>query len=277
MARFQLDPSKSAMENLYEAARIATVVVMRRYNYYGLRGKLRDELFDEIMHHTVEHFILVKVRRHTYAHTTKDGKRKLVFMDNVLSSSWSASVWTVNRFMAHLTVMSRTADIEPIKFFLGNNDRLPNYLTHDDCPSRSHKNQKLYSHLKRPQDRAKRLREDYLDYTLEAQEMHLCEILPFHKWLGRNGYTAENDPELFWSLLPDREKREILGDARFADEEKSTKLEIHRRKYQREYARKRRRAKQDEMNRRLTALYGEPIPGRRWVERSDGKIIQMRI
>lgn len=277
MARFQLDPNKSAMENLYAAARIATAVVMKRYNYYGLHGELRDELFDEIMHRTVEHFVYVKVRRHTYAHTTKDGKRKLVFMDNVLSSSWSASAWTVNRFMAHLTDMSRTGDIDPIKFCLGNDDRLPNYLTHDDCPSRSHKNQKLYSHLKRPQDRAKRLRADYLDYTMEAQEMQLCEILPFHKWLGRNGYNAENDPDLFWALLTDQEKKEILGDARFAEEENSTKFEIHRRKYQREYARKRRQAHQDEMNRRLTELYGEPRPGHRWVERSDGKIIQRRI
>lgn len=277
MPRFQLDHTKSAMENLYAAARIATAVVMRRYNYYGLRGELRDELFDEIMHRTVEHFVFVKVRRHTYAYTTKDGRKRLVFMDNVLSSCWSASAWTVNRFMLHLTNMSRTGDIDPIQFSLGNDDRLPNYLTQDDCPSRANRNQKLYSHLKRPQDRAKRLREDYIDYTIEAQEIGLCKILPFHRWLGRNGYSAEDDPDLFWALLTDSEKREILGDARFADEENSTKFEIHRRKYQREYAKKRRQAHQEEMNRRLTELYGEPSPGRRWVERSDGKIIQRRI
>ena len=277
MARFQLDPNKSAMENLYAAARIATATVMKRYNYYGLHGELRDDLFDEIMHRTVEHFVFVKVRRHTYAHTTKDGKRKLVFMDNVLSSSWSASAWTVNRFMAHLTNMSRTGDIDPIKFCLGNENRLPNYVSETEAAIKRNKAERQYAKLKRPCDRARRLQEAYQDYIMEAEELELCNVLSFDKWLGRNGYTAEDDPELFWHLLPYEDKVELRKLNRDIEYANLPKDEKHRRDYQREYARKRREKERAEMDRKLREVLGAPPEGYQWFEMKSGRVGQRKI
>ena len=102
MARFKLDPSKSAMENLFDCASMATLVIMRAHGFYHLHRAYREELFEMIRDETCRHFIQYKVRKHTYAYTSKDGK-PLNFADNVISSCYSVSGNLVDPYMKRLT------------------------------------------------------------------------------------------------------------------------------------------------------------------------------
>lgn len=278
MARFQLVPpeQESAMEQLWKAARISTYVIARKHNWWHLRGKYLDEAIDRIIFATVTSFIQNKVKRKTYAYVTKDGK-KLTFFDNALSSCFGCAGNVIDRYIKELDLMNRTADIEPLKFCLGYENRLPNYVSETESTVRYKKAYRPYSRLKRPCDRARRLQEAYQDYTLEAGEMGLSTVLSFDKWLGRNGYSAEEDPELFWYLLPYEEKVELHRLNRDIEYAKLPKDQKHRRDYQREYARKRREKERAEMDRKLREVLGAPPEGYQWFEMKSGKVGQRRL
>lgn len=277
MARFKLDPNKTAMENLFDCASMAVCVVCGMgHNWYNLNREYRDELFEIIRDATCRHFIEYKVRRHTYTYTSKDGK-PLNFADNVISSCYSVSGNLVDPYMKRLTRFNNTVDIEPLKFCLGYENRLPNYISETEAIVRYKKAYRPYSKLKRPCDRARRLREAYEDYTLEAGEMGLSTVLSFDKWLGRNGYSAEEDPELFWNLLPYEEKVELHQLNRDIEYAKLPKDQKHRRDYQREYARKRRERERAEVDRKLREVLGDPPEGYQWFELTSGKVGQRKI
>ena len=276
MPRFQLDPSKSAMENLFDCASMATLVIMRAHSFYHLHGEYREELFELIRDETCRHFIEHKVRRHTYAYASKEGK-PLNFADNVISSCFSVSGNLVDPYMKRLTRLNSTADIEPMKFRLGHGDRLPNYVSETEAVMRYKKAYRPYARLKRPCDRARRLLEAYEDYTAEAGELGLCEVLSFDRWLGRNGYTAEDDPELFWHLLPYDEKLELHRLNRDIEYAKLPQDQRHRRDYQREYARKRRERERAEIDRKLREVLGDPPKGYQWFKCKNGRVGQRRL
>lgn len=279
MARFQLVPleQKSAMEQLFDCARMATSVIMRSHNWYGLYREYRDEVFDDIVFETVRHFLRWRVHRHTYRRQANDG-RPLNFADNVISSCFGVASRVVDVFMKHLTRMNETADIEPLKFCLGHENRLPNYISETEATTNYKKAYRPYSKLKRPCDRARRLQEAYQDYTLEAtEELGLSNVLSFDKWLGRNGYSAWDDPELFWNLLPYDEKVELHQLNRDIEYAKLPKDEKHRRDYQREYARKRRERERAEMDRKLREVLGAPPEGYQWFETKNGRVGQRRL
>ena len=279
MARFQLVPleQKSAMEQLFDCASMAVCVVCGMgHKWYNLRGDYRDELFDIIRDETCRHFIQYKVKKHTYAYATKEGK-PLNFADNVISSCYSVAGNVSDRFLKNLTRLNGMVDIEPLKFCLGYENRLPNYVSETEATIRYKKAYRPYAKLKRPCDRARRLREAYQEYTLEAEEMGLSNVLSFDKWLGRNGYSAWDDPELFWNLLPYDEKVELHRLNRDIEYAKLPKDEKHRRDYQREYARKRRERERAEMDRKLREVLGDPPEGYQWFEMKSGKVGQRRL
>lgn len=278
MPRFKLVPleQKSAQDQLWDCARMATAVIMRSHGWYGLYREYRDEVFDDIVFETVRHFLQWRVLRHTYRRQANDG-RPLNFADNVISSCFGVASRVVDAFLKRLTRLNETADIEPLKFCLGHENRLPNYISETEATTNYKKAYRPYSKLKRACDRARRLREAYEDYTLEAEELGLSNVLTFDKWLGRNDYTAEDDPELFWNLLPYEEKVELHQLNRDIEYAKLPKDEKHRRDYQREYARKRREKERAEMDRKLREVLGAPPEGYQWFETKNGRVGQRRL
>ena len=283
MPRFKLVPPevKPAMDQLWDCARLACVVIMRSHNWYGLYREYRDEVFDDIVYETVRHFIEYKVKRHTYCRQTKEGK-PLAFADNVLSSCFGVSSKVVDAFMKRLTRLNETADIEPLKSCLGSANRLPIYLSDDELDRKYHPRKG-----NRTSDRAREVREEYLEYTLEAEEMGLSNILEFGKWVCRCGYNK--DEALMWALEPRSVRRSMLAErAKMMKKKELAEAETHldestrkyltnRRDYNREYARKRREKERAEVDRQLREVLGAPPEGYQWFEMKSGKIGQRRI
>ena len=67
--RWQIDPKKSAMENLFDACRVATLAMRKKH-----AGKVRlsadewNELCSEVIAASVSQFLDSKIRKHTYCH-----------------------------------------------------------------------------------------------------------------------------------------------------------------------------------------------------------------
>ena len=67
--RWEIDPHKSAIENLFDACRVATLAMRKKH-----AGKVRlsadewNELCNEVIAASVQQFLDSKVRRHTYCH-----------------------------------------------------------------------------------------------------------------------------------------------------------------------------------------------------------------
>lgn len=284
MARFKLVPleQKSAMEQLWDCARLAAIVVMKSHNWYGLYREYRNELFNDIVFETCRHFLQYKVKKHTYCRQAKDG-RPLAFADNVISSCYSVAGNIVDAFMKRLTRLNETADIEPIKFCLGYEDRLPLYISDNErermyCPRK----------MTRIWDRASAVRKEYEDYVDEFREMGLIgEPLEMGAWAVRNGYG--DDSELFFYLESKEDRRKLLqGQARWLFEQRRDEAEAsldevtrkqleHSREYQREYARRRRDKERAEADRKLREVLGDPPDGYQWFETKDGRVGQRRI
>lgn len=284
MARFQLVPleQKSAMEQLFDCARMATSVIMRSHNWYGLYRDYRDEVFEDIVFETVRHFLRWRVHRHTYRRQADDG-RPLNFADNVISSCYGVASRVVDAFLKNLTRLNETADIEPMKFCLSYADKLPIYVNNQEYKRR------LYSRkLSRPSDRAKVVRREYELYLEDFHDLGLSgEPLGLGQWLTRSGYT---DDELFLYMETKAERRKLLqGQARWIFEKNQAERDalitddsvrqsvIHNREYQREYARKRREKEREEVDRKLREVLGAPPEGYQWFEMKDGRVGQRRM
>lgn len=282
MPRFQLVPleQKSAMEQLFDCARMATSVIMRSHGWYGLYRGYRDEVFDDIVCETVRHFIEYKVKRHTYRRQANDG-RPLNFADNVISSCYGVSSKVVDTFMKRLTRLNETADIEPMKFCLSHADKLPIYVSDEEREARYRYKNKL----ERPFDRARAARKEYENYVDEFREMGLTgEPLELGPWLVRNGYG--DDDEVFFYMESKQDRRKLLqGQARWVFETKQAerdsliknKSALHAQIYNREYKKRKRRAEWEAVSKELSKVLGDPPDGYQWFELKSGKIGQRRI
>lgn len=270
MPRFKLVPPevKPAMEQLFECASMATTVIMRSHGWYRLYGQNRDDLFDLIRDATVCHFIEYKVRRHTYAYATKDGK-PLNFADNVISSCYGVSGHVVNQYMKQLKRLNDIQDIEPMKFWLGENDRLPIYVSDQERAN------KYQPKLERPADRARAVRKEYENYVDEFKELGLTgEPLELGPWLVRNGYG--HDDELFFYMESKADRRKLLqGQARWVFEQKqaerdsliTNKSVLRAQVYNREYKKRKRHEEWKQRSLEYQKLYGPPPDGYIWKER----------
>ena len=159
MARFQLNPNETAMENLWRAARMATAVIARSHNFWNLWGEYKQEAFERITIATVSHFIRMKVRGGGYRRYTKDGSKKLSFFDNVLSSCYGSASNVVNLYIKEIKARRLEGDIEPMKFCLSYADKLPLYTNKNDAPSKGCAYNKGITELVLPAQRADRARE----------------------------------------------------------------------------------------------------------------------
>jgi hypothetical protein len=284
MPRFKLVTleEKSAMEQVFACASMATSVLLSSHAWYHLYGELRDELFDEVRDATVAHFITYKVKLHRYCRQTKDG-RPLNFADNMLSSAFSVCGNVANTYLRRLTKITKTEDVEPFAYGLGPGDGFPLYVSDTEREKRYHQRK-----MNRVWDRAIAVRKEYENYLDEFREMQLTgEPLELGPWLVRNGYG--NDDELFFYMesKPDRKKL-LQGQARWLFEQRRDEAEAdldyvtrkqleHSREYQREYARKRHEKERAEVDRKLREVLGDPPEGYQWFEMKSGKIGQRRI
>lgn len=272
MARFKLVPleQKSAMEQLFDCARMAAVVIMRAHGWYGLYREYRDEVFNDIVYETVRHFLEFRVRRHTYRRQASDG-RPLDFADNVISSCYGVASKVVDSFLKRLTRFNETQDLEPIKFWVGENDRLPIYVSDGERDAR----RKYRAKLDRPCDRASAARKEYENYLDEFREMGLTgEPLELGPWLVRNGYGG--DDELFLYLESKADRRKLLqGQARWVFETKqaerdaliANKSVLHAQVYNRTYKRLKRHQEWKRRSLEFEKLFGPPPEGHIWKER----------
>lgn len=272
MPRFKLVPleQKSASEQLWECASMATSVIMRSHAWYKLYGEYRDELFDMIRDETCRHFIEYKVRRHTYAYATKEGK-PLNFADNVISSCYSVAGNIVDVFMKRLVRLNETADIEPMKFCLSHADKLPIYVSDDEREARY----RYKTKLDRPYDRARAARKEYENYVDEFRELGLSgQPLELGPWLVRNGYG--DDDELFLYMENKAERRKLLqGQARWVFQQKQVERDsliknksvLHAQIYNREYKKRKRHEEWKRLSAEYEKLFGPPPAGHIWKER----------
>lgn len=79
--RYKLDPTKSAIENLWDCARVAAVVLLRKYHIRSYIDDKYIDLFNELVMQTVVSFMFLKVRQHEY-------DRRHSFFENVYSCCW---------------------------------------------------------------------------------------------------------------------------------------------------------------------------------------------
>ena len=269
MPRFKLVPleQKSAMEQLFDCASLAVCVIASRHKWWHLHGDYRDELFEILRDATVANFITYKVRRHGYRRVSDKGQ-PLNFADNVISSCFSVSGNLVDTYMKRLTQINSTQDIEPVKYCLGHDARLPLYLSNRE---------KFYRYkgtFTRPSDRAKVVRREYEEYVEEAKEMGLTEILELGPWLTRNGYGQDSDLFLYMESK-DARRRLLQGQARWMAETKQAGRDalilnnsVRRAQiYNREWKKRQRRIEWKRRSLEFEKLFGPPPEGHIWKER----------
>jgi hypothetical protein len=83
--RFRLDPNETALENLWRAAKVATVTLLRKYHIRSFIDDKYIDLFDELTMQTVVSFMYLKIRNKGY-------DRRFSFYENVYSCCWGCSV-----------------------------------------------------------------------------------------------------------------------------------------------------------------------------------------
>lgn len=89
--QFQLDGSKTAMENLWEACSVAASDILRRLHLQNYKEE-RREIYEEMVLRGIESFLLNKVHFKTY-------DRKWSFFQNAYSSVWSISHTVIYRYI----------------------------------------------------------------------------------------------------------------------------------------------------------------------------------
>lgn len=267
--RFQLNSTEPAMAQLLNAARQAAVVVLRRRNFYGLTFEERRELVERVQLAATEHFLEYKVRRHGYVRVTKEGQ-SLTFFDNVLSSAWSCNKHVADRLIHEIDERIKGGMRDAYDFVV-NKEKLPLYVADYNERSKTRR-KKPMSELYRVADRAKRVREEFEDYTDECRELGVT-ALDWEDWMASTGYGE--DSELVYALLSPEEKKDVdraEKEAMLAGKYAHlTPSQRHTLEYQREYKRKKRaerNAHLDTMSKELEVTLGSPPPGYRWVERN---------
>ena len=285
MPRFQLDGNLSAQENLWLAARWASIVVLKRNRFYGVTAQDKSELIEEVTLAAVNHFLTFKVGQKRYARVAKDG-RKLTFFDNVLSSAWSCAPNVAQPILKRIQLKVNTSNIDDLAFRLSEADKFPRYMALDEYGDT---HSKPVHELKRPADRAHRYRRMYEDYLCEVQFLGLLsEPLSFDKWLCRCGFNK--DADACWCLLTPEDRTELSHmqaellrrsrDKELLDSNKDDRALLRRTKrsiYMREYARRQRERQYEQVNQEISKLYGPPSPGYRWHRTAKGKVMMKRL
>lgn len=80
--KFRLDPTETAMENLWRASRVAVLYILSHMRVQN-KFEERDEIIDNCILRGVTYFLRDKIGCHTY-------NRDFSFFENVYSSCWSA-------------------------------------------------------------------------------------------------------------------------------------------------------------------------------------------
>lgn len=83
--RFQLDPNETANENLWRAAKVATVTLLRKFHIRSFIDDKYIDLFDELAMQTVVSFMHLKIQQRGY-------DRRFSFFENVYSCCWGCGV-----------------------------------------------------------------------------------------------------------------------------------------------------------------------------------------
>ena len=126
--RWLIDPQKSAMENLWDAAKTAAAFLLHRIKLKCTQEEWHD-IHEEMVLKGVRNFLDNKVMRHTY-------DRRFCFFQNVLSSVWSVSNGCIyrnirdnKRRITALSVETETHDFTTIGDTIEDTGRHPLYYT----------------------------------------------------------------------------------------------------------------------------------------------------
>lgn len=247
------------MENLWRAAKQATLHILKTYRFYGLVGYDRKTLIEDCILHGVRHFLEFKIGQKKY-------NRAYPFFNNVMSSVWSVQGNIADKLVKDMIRRYHMADIDNVDFAISTQDVFPRYLSYVET---FHKKKRPIKDM-RPVGKARVVRELYEDYLFEHKELGLItEPLEFGQWVCRCGYNK--DEELMWALEPKPVRRSMLAErVRIMKESELTDAVKHSREYQREWQRRWRRKKLLEQSAEFEKLYGKPPEGYAWKERKDG-------
>ena len=126
--RWLIDPNKTAMENLWDAAKTAAAFLLHRIKLKCTQEEWHD-IHEEMVLKGVRNFLDNKVMRHTY-------DRRFCFFQNVLSSVWSVSSGCLyrnirdnKRRITALSVETETHDFATIGDTIEDTGRHPLYYT----------------------------------------------------------------------------------------------------------------------------------------------------
>jgi hypothetical protein len=81
----------TAQQNLWESARVATILIFKRYKVYNI-GDEHKELFEEVMLRGVQNFLREKVMNHKY-------DRRYPWLNNMLSAVWQSAGFVINKYI----------------------------------------------------------------------------------------------------------------------------------------------------------------------------------
>ena len=81
----------TAQQNLWESARVATILIFKRYKVYNI-GAEHKELFEEVMLRGVQNFLREKVMNHKY-------DRRYPWLNNMLSAVWQSAGFIINKYI----------------------------------------------------------------------------------------------------------------------------------------------------------------------------------
>lgn len=165
--RWRIDPKKSAMENLFDACRVAALAHKGHYAQKVVLMKDEwDDILDTAILHAVELFLDSKIRRHTYCH-------EVSFFTNVWSCVWSCFNCELNKYVKNVVKrkINSLDRLEPdTAQYLANTARPPIYTTTKFDYKGAQSN--LRTWLKRSTNEAYLQREDEDDFW---SYMDACE------------------------------------------------------------------------------------------------------
>lgn len=227
--RFKIDPNMTARENLGLAVRCAVPVVLSRYHLGNMELDTVNELYADIRAAAYAHFIIWKVRKHTYCYVSRDGK-PLTFFDNVISSVWSVTGNALDRLMRGLKKKYKTVSME--KAIFDNKDIwdiMPDngsVLENNYYPEKHSPTEILKNDATRPGRRLNKLELEYSDYQVDCILLGIDPISE-EAWVDRNSSNGEE-----------------IHEYRLRKTRTGTTSE-RRRQYMRDYQRERRRQKRE--------------------------------
>lgn len=102
--RWKIDPSKTAMENLYDAANTACRYILSRSKVQLKSNDERKELLDLCIYKGVEIFLK------RYIHGEKKYNRKYTFFENVYGACWSCYSYVVDLYLTSIKRRLSTTD-----------------------------------------------------------------------------------------------------------------------------------------------------------------------